>query len=213
MHSLAAFWRAWACLHPSPKARGLPTAAATLQGQPAPCAWGLSICPSPPCCLSVKEWTLRPCGRRPRPHTHLHHELPAELRHASSPSLSCLNRVRKVLTWGWSPKDASERVADQAWPPRLPLTCLLSLYSHFLTGPCPLLLFFTLKACTFSPFWDPGVGCSLGAGTASSRPWPPNGRHSRRALGSLLLRMWGGPRYSDRARMWWLSSHTICSNA
>ena len=132
---------------------------------------------------------------------------------ASCPSLSCLNGVRKVLTWGWSPQDASERVADQARHPRLSLTCLLSLYSHFLTGPCPLLLFFTLKACTFSPFWDPGVGCSLGAGTASSRSWPPTGRHSRGALGSLLLRMWGGPRYSDRARMWWLSSHTICSKA
>lgn len=59
--------------------------------------------------------------------------------------------------------------------------------------------------CTFSPFPS--------AGTASHWPWSLRGNHSRGVLGSPLLSALGGPRYSDRARMWRLSSRTICSTA
>lgn len=65
-------------------------------------------------------------------------------------------------------------------------------------------LIFRERLRTFSPFW--------GAGPTSSGLWPPLRKCSRGMIGSPLPSALRGPWCSDRARMWRLSSHTICSS-
>lgn len=118
------------------------------------------------------------------------------------------------------PANMTEGGWPGTWPLCPPLTHPLFLLSHLCgqatPSNCSLPTPYSLSggtSRTFSPFWGARFGRLHRAGTASKRPGPSLGKCSRGALGSPLLRALGGSRHSDKANMWWLSSHTICSKA
>lgn len=118
---------------------------------------------------------------------------------AEGRGLSCPHRVWDGPARGQEPGHPARRQ-----PPLVPYSCLVG-QTNPSEWPKPTVSLSREHLRTFSPFW--------GVDNASNRPWPPHGKPSRGVLGSPLPRALGGPWYSDRARMWRLSSHTICSKA
>ena len=110
-HRLAALWHLLGPTCPLPLKLGVcPLLRPHSMAGWLPCT-RFRIWPSPPCCPSARP-----------PYPSLHQEPPCRAAAGPFPAAS---------PGGWSPGNASGRVADQAWPPCLPLTRLLLLYSHF----------------------------------------------------------------------------------